>query len=60
MSDAQNQQSNSNEDKTSHRQKSGERSLKKPAPEDPPATPYNQRTNSTKFGQGKSDGEVEF
>ena len=57
MSDAQNPQSKSNEDKTSQRQKSGERSLKKPAPEDPP---YNQRTNSMNFGQGKSDGEVEF
>jgi hypothetical protein len=60
MSDAQNHQSNSNEDRTSHKQKSGEGSLKKPAPEDPPATPYNQRTNSMNFGQGKSDGEVEF
>lgn len=60
MSDAQNPQSKSNEDKTSQRQKSGEQSLKKPAPENPPATPDNQRTNSMNFGQGKSDGEVEF
>jgi hypothetical protein len=58
MSNAQNQQSNSNKDKTSQRQKSDEGSLKKPAPEDPPATPYNQRTNSMNFGQSKSDGEV--
>jgi hypothetical protein len=60
MSDEQNQQSNPNKDKTSHNPESGEASQKKSAPEYPPATPPNQRTSSSNYGEGKSDKVAEF